>query len=334
MPLGRTYRLLQLMSLLQSGRPHNATQLAELCEVSRRTIFRDFRVLELAGVPVQYDVERQGYLISSTFFLPPVNFTLDEALSVLALAYELGSAQGLPFLSAARAAAMKLEGGLPGHLRDYLHEVTAQVVVQADRHNPLAGSEPFYRQLVEAIARRRNVRLTYDSLFEKEVIQTKVSPYRLLFSRRSWYVVGRSSLHRAVRMFNVGRIRKLDRLDESYRIPPRFSLERHLGNAWHLIREPDRHHVVVRFQPMVAQNVAEVRWHPTQRVAWNPDGTLDFHVDVDGLKEISWWILGYGDQAEVLEPTQLREIIRHRAERMAAIHRNHRPPRNNRRAPS
>src|SRR3989304_5959037 len=120
MALGRTYRLLQLVSLLQSGRPHNATQLAELCEVSRRTIFRDFQVLELAGVPAQSDVQRQGYLISSTFFLPPVNLTLDEALGVLVLASELGSGDGLPFLSSARAAAMKLESSLPGHLPAYL----------------------------------------------------------------------------------------------------------------------------------------------------------------------------------------------------------------------
>ena len=57
--------------------------------------------------------------------------------------------------------------------------------------------------------------------------------------------------------------------------------------------------VVVRFSKLVAQNVAEVNWHKTQRLAWRDDGTLDFHVTVSGLNEISWWILGYGDQAEV-----------------------------------
>ena len=42
------------------------------------------------------------------------------------------------------------------------------------------------------------------------------------------------------------------------------------------------------------------------------DGRLDFHVTVSGIKEISWWILGYGDQAEVLEPAALRQLIERR----------------------
>jgi len=59
--------------------------------------------------------------------------------------------------------------------------------------------------------------------------------------------------------------------------------------AWHLIPEPgpDRE-VLVRFDKMVAQNVAEVVWHKTQRLSFNPDGTLDFRVTVSGLGEISW----------------------------------------------
>ena len=77
-----------------------------------------------------------------------------------------------------------------------------------------------------------------------------------------------------------------------------------------MIRETgQRHHVVVRFQPLVAQNVAEINWHKTQKTIWNDNGTLDFHVTVDGLGEIMWWILGYGGHAEVLRPAALRKRI-------------------------
>jgi len=46
----------------------------------------------------------------------------------------------------------------------------------------------------------------------------------------------------------------------------------------------------------VAGNVAEVLWHQTQRVEWNDDGSIEFHATVDGLGEITWWLLGYGSQ--------------------------------------
>ncbi len=105
-------------------------------------------------------------------------------------------------------------------------------------------------------------------------------------------------------------------LSATFRIPSRFSIDRYLRNAWHLIAEPgpDRR-VVVRFQPMVAQNVSEVLWHKTQKLTFNEDGTLDFEVTVTGLGEISWWILGYGDQAEVLEPSELRKRVADRCAR-------------------
>ena len=61
-------------------------------------------------------------------------------------------------------------------------------------------------------------------------------------------------------------------------------------------------------------------WHKTQRLESLEDGTLDFHVTVSGLNEISWWILGYGDQAEVLQPVQLREMIAAHAARLVTTY--------------
>ena len=72
----------------------------------------------------------------------------------------------------------------------------------------------------------------------------------------------------------------------------------------------------MRFGRLVADNVAEVAWHKTQRVTRNEDGTIDFHATVSGLNEISWWILGYGEQAEVLRPAKLRELVAAHAIRM------------------
>jgi predicted DNA-binding transcriptional regulator YafY len=177
----------------------------------------------------------------------------------------------------------------------------------------------WYKQLVEPVTRRQSLRMRYDSLAEAKHITTKLSPYRLWFSRRAWYVVGRSSLHRSTRTFHLGRITSLDQLGDTYRIPRGFTLERYLRNAWHMIPEsgPNRK-VVVRFSKLVARNVADVAWHKTQRISWNDDGSMDFHVNVSGLGEISWWILGYGDHALVVEPAELRKVVVERAKRMLA----------------
>jgi predicted DNA-binding transcriptional regulator YafY len=323
MNLTRIHRLLSLISLLQAGKGYHIEGLAQECGVSRRTIFRDLDLLRSSGVALRYDEDQQQYHIAGNNYLPPTNFTPEEALALIVLCHEMGDRTGLPFLSPARAAAVKLESALPGRLRDQLREVIGALHIQPPPQNPLEGKRPVYDQLLEAVSKRHSVRLRYRSLNEGEEIRTKLNPYQLFFSRRSWYVAGRSSLHKATRTFNLGRIAEIEILEDRYKIPRGFSIERFLRNAWHLIPEPgpDRD-VVIRFSKMVAQNVAEVTWHKTQQITFNEDGMLDFRVTVSGLNEISWWILGYGDQAEVLKPPELRRLIAGRIEKMASMYEN------------
>ncbi len=289
------------------------------CRISRRTLFRDLDVLREAGLPLAFDRELQAYRIPQTYLLPPTNFTPEEALAVLVLCDELGADNRLPFYGPAQSAALKLQAALPAALRRHLSEVTGAIRIRLGPGAALGDKQTVYQQLVDAISRRQCVRLQYDSYAEGAVIQTRLSPYRLMFSRRAWYVIGRSSLHRQTRVFHLGRVRTIEPTEDCYRIPRGFSLERHLRNAWHLIPErgPDRA-VRIRFGKLVARNVAEVQWHKTQQVEFIADGSLDFQVKVSGLNEISWWVLGYGDQAEVLDPPELRLLVGRQAARMAA----------------
>ena len=80
--------------------------------------------------------------------------------------------------------------------------------------------------------------------------------------------------------------------------------------------------VVVRFESMVATNVAEVTWHKTQQLKPQADGSLIFEARVSGLNEIVWWILGYGDQAEVLHPYKLKRLVAQRVKKMAATYKD------------
>ncbi len=199
--------------------------------------------------------------------------------------------------------------------------MTRSIEIQAGQINTLTGVDQYYQQLVDAIARRRVVRIKYGSLTEWHTIDTKLRPYQLVFIKRSWYVIGRSSLHREVRTFNVGRIASLKQLREKYSIPRGFSLDKHFGNAWVMIpgSGPD-HEVVIRFESAVAKNVAEVVWHKTQSFKFLENGRLEYRATVSGLDEIAWWVLGYGDLAEVIKPAKLRKLVARRVQQMHKIY--------------
>ena len=204
MNIKRVTRLLRLLQKLQSGDGRNADGLAEACGVSRRTVFRDIESLRDAGVPVEYDEEVRRYRIDGSHFLPPTNLTIDEALWLL-MAVDRVAQSGPPELTeAARLAASKIEASLPPPMRDELRSVTSAVAVLPNARESLTDAGSAYRTLLQGSLEHREVRIAYESLTEFDQIQTTLRPYQLLFYKRSWYVIGRSSLHGDVRTFNVG----------------------------------------------------------------------------------------------------------------------------------
>jgi proteasome accessory factor B len=184
----------------------------------------------------------------------------------------------------------------------------------------------------QAILRRRRVQVVYHALSGEGRIETTLSPYRLWFAERAWYVVAHSSHHGEVRIFKIVRFRKVRVTERPFILPDDFRIDSVIGAAWRMIPEGKVHHVRILFEPMVATNVSEVQWHPSQKLTWQDDGRLQFEADVDGLSEISWWVLGYGDQATVLGPAALRRRIVRAARNMLQRYRPEGKPHARRRA--
>jgi hypothetical protein len=99
-----------------------------------------------------------------------------------------------------------------------------------------------------------------------------------------------------------------------------FNLSEHFGYAWSLLREGQIYEVVLKFSPEIAVEVAEVQWHKTQNVAFEEDGSAILKFMVDGLNEITWWILSYSNMVEVFSPGILRQRIV-QIDRKSQIHR-------------
>lgn len=266
-----------------------------------------------AGIEVRFDRSQAGYAVGRPHFLPPTSLTAAEALAAIALLSANGSQQELPLAAEARSAALKIEASLPPGLRDVVGTAVAGVDVRPAPGSIAAGADDAFDRLLEAQRTQTTVSLRYDSLYDGRVIDTLLDPYKLVFVGHAWYAIGSSSFHDSIRTFHVGRVRSLAPVDAKFEVPRGFSLRGYLGNAWRMMPEPgpdvDAH---VHFTPMVARNVAEVAWHPTQRCEFRPDGSLDFYVRLSGIVEFSWWVLGYADQAEVIGPERLRTLVAQR----------------------
>ncbi len=319
MKSNRISRVIQILTTLQSGRSYAVSDLSKIFGTSRRTIFRDLKELQTIGVPYQYDAKTGGYTIEPEFFLPPVDLNLQEALSLLLLAHKAREQIQLPFKNSALLAALKIENNLPAKIRQYCNTALRSISTRATAQAPTNLLDKTFSELQKAIVNKRKVNIRYNSLFDGKIIDVELCPYHLLYNYRAWYVLGHSSIHKSVRAFKLNRIKELNVTEKCFLGGENFDLYDYLGRAWSMIPEGRIYNIKLRFLPKVANNVAEVQWHSTQKVTHNSDGSAIVEFRIDGLGEISWWILGYGDQVQVLAPKALRKRVVEMAKNMIKL---------------
>ncbi|MCX5653697.1 MAG: WYL domain-containing protein [Planctomycetota bacterium] len=320
MDLSRLHRVLRIITLLQAGRAFNASELAAECRVSRRTIYRDLATIEKVGITFFYNRAGGGYQMHKAGMLPAINLTLEEAMALVLMATELGRTGRMPLFQPARDAAAKIECMLPLGLRAAMGAALRGMAVLPGpmaRHNSLHET---YRLAQQATTRHEALDAVYISFHDKGQIHTRLEPYWLIFYERAWYLIGRSSCHKAVRTFKLGRFKSLASAKTQFKMPKGLTLEKHLGNAWGMMRGEKSFDVELKFSPLIGPNVAEVNWHKTQKIRWDEDGHVFFTATVDGLDEIVWWVLGYGPEVEVLSPPELRQRVAAMARRTLAMY--------------
>ncbi len=312
-------RVVQILTTLQAGKNYAVSDLAKLFGTTRRTIFRDLKELKAFGVPYYYDAKTGGYTIDPEFFLPPIDLNLQEALSLLLLVHKASNHIQLPFKKSALLAALKIENNLPVKIRQYCNTALRNISTRVTSQAPMNLLDETFAQLQKAITKKRKVNILYRSLFERKVINVDICPYHLLYSQRAWYVLGLSSLHKSIRTFKLNRIKELKILDKCFLGGEDFDLYDYLGKAWSMIPEGRIYNIKLRFLPKVAENVTEVQWHITQKVTRNSDDSATVEFRVNGLGEITWCVLGYGDQVQVLAPKALRNKVLQAAKNMIKL---------------
>ncbi|MFC1806140.1 helix-turn-helix transcriptional regulator [Planctomycetota bacterium] len=297
----RVSRLLEIVTLLQSGEGWKAPALAERFGISRTRIFEDIRAIREAGVPVE--TTPAGYTIAASFYLPAVNLTPQELLALL-FPSEL-FADGESDHEMLHSARTKLLSCLPEPLREGAAEVlrrTSVVVPTGDLHGEL------FDQLRQAVAERRRVAVDYESRTSPQR-RIEIHPYGLAYRKHAWYVVAHSVEHGEVRKFRVSRIRSVELTPLHFDVPSGFSASTAFAGAWYVFSGEPRD-IGLWFSPRVARYVRERRPLPGQRLQTLGDGSILYRAQVNNLDEVAWWLIQYGGEARVDYPDDLaRKVV-------------------------
>ena len=318
----RTARLLNVLAILQ-GSGDNGIRVEEIARrtnMAKRSAYRDLRALERElKIPLWSEGGRWG--VGKGAFLPPLQLTQPEATAVF-LAARVITRYSDKYDPNLASAFQKLAAALP----DALHEHVERTLRDLALRPVDPGFNRHVEDLTRAWAQRRVVRFRYAQAAydggEREPTWREVRTYLLepSLQTHALYLIGLDETRGAMRTFKVERILDLSLTSRTFETPE-AAVSDTLRRAWDIIADQPEVLVALRFAPSVSTRVGETTWHPSQTVTWMADGSLEWRARVSGTVEVRLWILGWGDDVEVLEPAALRADVAATHARAAARYR-------------
>lgn len=215
----RADRLFQIVQYLRGGRLVRARQLADRLEVSERTIYRDIADLQATGVPID-GAAGVGYILRDGYDLPPLMFTREEIVSLVAGARLIKAWGGAGMARAAEEALVKINAVLPKNLNTRADSV--------EIHALAFEMTPEVRNLIDlletAANERKRLSINYQDAAGKET-RRALRPLGLWFWGKVWTLVAWCELRDDFRMFRLDRIAAVLDTGETFRSEPGKTLK-------------------------------------------------------------------------------------------------------------
>ncbi len=314
-------RMMSIHREIARGARPSVKKLAEEHEVSARTIQRDMEGLrDRLGAPIEYDSARRGYFYSEKYRLPLLTLTEGEVIALVLGAGMISRYRGTPFHDDVRGALNKIAHLFPEHISADLGTIDRILTFDEEEIRGQGTSLEEHLVLVERAIRDREVlEGLYYSPGRNEHTVRQVAVHHIHIMGGAVYIVAYCYLRKDMRTFALDRFEHLVPTGRHFRRQQDFSIEDYLGAAWGIERG-EKTKITVRFAPLTARFIRERRWHPSQVLEEQPDGSLLAQFEVAGMGELARWIRQYGSQAEVIRPEWLREEMRKEAFRMTDVY--------------
>jgi predicted DNA-binding transcriptional regulator YafY len=309
----RIDRLTAILIQLQTKRIITGKEIAERFDISLRTVYRDIRALENAGVPIGSEVGL-GYFLSEGYHLPPVVFTRDEAGSLM-MGGKLIEKYSDSSVNRHFAMALdKVKAVLGKSEKDYLNTLTSYIEVLKSSPSTQSGfPNDLLLDIQSILGQNRLIQIQYTSGSKSETTQRRIEPLGLCFYASHWHLLAYCRLRKDYRDFRVDRIEIVTELNE------KFDGGRH-GSLKDLIRRivytTDLKPARVRFDRKIARFIQEQKYF----FGFVEETIMDDQVEMQFLTasydHLSRWLLSFTDSVTVLSPEQLKDIIRQHAQRL------------------
>jgi predicted DNA-binding transcriptional regulator YafY len=211
--LKRLSRLTAILTQLQSKRLLTATELATKFSVSNRTIYRDIKALEQAGVPILTE-DGKGYSIMEGYRIPPVMFTESEANALITAEQLILKNKDASFVKEYSEAITKIKSVLRNNTKDKADLLSNRIIFRQNTDNQKTSNYLAILQL--ALTNFNLTKIKYHSTDTNQTTERIIEPFAIYSTQENWLLIAFCRLRKDFRAFRFDRIQDLTTLNEKF----------------------------------------------------------------------------------------------------------------------
>ncbi len=310
-PIARQWKLLRMLGCRRLGL--TIQEMSTETGVGIKTIRRDLDFFRGLGFPLTEHVCERGlkrWRLAGAHVEPPLAFRLDEAIALYLGRHLMDPLAGTPLWDAAQSSFRKIKATLGEKALEYIESFRGFYHQTSVGTSSYAAKAEVIDAIMVALEDRKAVHIAYQSLRATEPATRDIYPYGFIYHRGSLYLAAFAPEHDRVKTYKVDRVESVEVSNRRFERPADFDLDRFLSGSFGVFEgEGDLLTVCVRFAPCVSRYVREAHWHSSQELTPQTDGSLLARFHLNSLEEFRAWILGFGSNALVLQPTSLRTEI-------------------------
>ena len=220
--MNRINRITAILTQLQSKRIVTAKSIAERFNISLRTVYRDIKTLQEAGVPIGSE-NGVGYFIVDGYKLPPVMFTEEEANALITAEKLVLQKNEASLTKNYVSALIKIKSVLRNSQKDKIELLESRI--GADVKYTLSPTSNYLEKIQKAITESIVLKIEYQSLYKNELTKRTVKPLAFYFTENDWVVIAYCNLRNALREFRLDKIKKLQFTEDYFTDFKEFNLK-------------------------------------------------------------------------------------------------------------
>lgn len=304
--MNRIDRLTAILVQLQSKRVVKAQEIADKFKLSLRTVYRDIKALDEAGVPIIGEAGI-GYSIMEGYRLPPVMFTKEEASAFLTAEKLVEKLTDPSTKNNYGTAMLKVKAVLRLAEKDYLEDLEQHIEVIENRYVPKRTNDTIHLQhVLQSIAQKNVLQLDYFANHNQQHSKRDVEPVGIYYLGEHWYLVAYCRLRKDYRTFKFGSINKLTVSDEHYK-QHHPSLKSFLTKE---TKEKKLQTVVLLIDKHIIPYFGDQKYYNgfvSQKEAGDKIEMTFLSASLNGFAR---WYMHFGDHAEIVSPKELKDIVK------------------------